>query len=128
MGSSSLLRYIYSFVTFSCFGSSSFFSPSKFFKSSFFGHLYFSGCFLKLPIFVVQKATAPKNGVEFCQGFNVTIRSSLATSCDVAMLGEGCSCCCCYSCCCSCCDMGKQSQLLLRPTKVGSGLQVQSGV
>ena len=32
---------------------------------------------LKSPIFVVQKAAAPKNGVEFCQGFNGTIRSSL---------------------------------------------------
>ena len=39
---------------------------------------------LKLPIFVVQKAAAPKNGVEFCQGSNGTIRSSLATSCDVS--------------------------------------------
>ena len=39
---------------------------------------------LKSPIFVVQKAAAPKNGVEFCQGSNGTIRSSLATSCDVS--------------------------------------------
>ena len=38
---------------------------------------------LKSSIFVVQKAAAPKNGVEFCQGSNGTIRSSLATSCDV---------------------------------------------
>ena len=35
---------------------------------------------LKSPIFVIQKAAAPKNGVEFRQGFNGTIRSSLATS------------------------------------------------
>ena len=39
---------------------------------------------LKLSIFVVQRAAAPKNGVEFCQGSNGTIRSSLATSYDVA--------------------------------------------
>ena len=38
---------------------------------------------LKSPIFVVQKATAPKNGVEFCQGSIGTIRISLATSYDV---------------------------------------------
>ena len=38
---------------------------------------------LKSPIFVVQKAAAPKNGVEFRQGSNDTIRSSLAMSCDV---------------------------------------------
>ena len=38
---------------------------------------------LKLPIFVVQKAAAPKNGVEFRQGSNGTIRSSLAMSFDV---------------------------------------------
>ena len=36
---------------------------------------------LKLPIFVVQKAAAPKNGVE---GSNGTIRSSLATLYDVS--------------------------------------------
>ena len=36
----------------------------------------------KLPFFVIQKAAAPKNGVEFCQGSNGTIRSSLATSCN----------------------------------------------
>ena len=30
---------------------------------------------LKMAIFVVQKAAAPKNGVEFCQGSNGTIRS-----------------------------------------------------
>ena len=30
--------------------------------------------------------------------------------------------------CCSSCDWGKQSQLLLRPTKFGSGLLVRSGV
>ena len=35
-------------------------------------------------------------------------------------MGEGC--------CCSSCDRGKQSQLLIRPIKGGSGLQVQSGV
>ena len=33
-------------------------------------------------IFVVQKAAAPKTGVEFCQDSIGTIRSSLATSCD----------------------------------------------
>ena len=38
---------------------------------------------LKLSFFVVQKAAAPKNGVEFCQGSNGTIRSSPATSYDV---------------------------------------------
>ena len=37
----------------------------------------------KWSIFVVQKATAPKNGVEFRQGSIGTIRSSLATSYDV---------------------------------------------
>ena len=35
---------------------------------------------LKSSIFVVQKATAPKNGVEFRQGSYGTIKSSLATS------------------------------------------------
>ena len=39
---------------------------------------------LKSSIFVVQKATAPKNGVEFRQGSYGTIRSSLATSYDVS--------------------------------------------
>ena len=39
---------------------------------------------LKSSIFVVQKAAAPKTGVEFRQGSNGTIRSSLATSYDVA--------------------------------------------
>ena len=38
---------------------------------------------LKLSIFVVQKAAAPKNGVEFCQGSYGTISSSLAMSHDV---------------------------------------------
>ena len=38
---------------------------------------------LKSPIFVVQKAAAPKTGVEFCQGSIGAIRSSLATSYDV---------------------------------------------
>ena len=37
--------------------------------------------FFKSSIFVVQKATAPKNGVEFPQGSIGTIRSSLATGC-----------------------------------------------
>ena len=37
---------------------------------------------LKSPIFVVQKAAAPKTGVEFRQGSIGTIRSSLATSYD----------------------------------------------
>ena len=39
---------------------------------------------LKSPIFVVQKAATPKIGVEFRQGSNGTIRSSLATQYDVA--------------------------------------------
>ena len=38
---------------------------------------------LKLSILVVQKAAAPKNGIEFCLGFNHTIRTSLATPYDV---------------------------------------------
>ena len=38
---------------------------------------------LKSSIFVVQKATAPKSGVEFRQGSIGAIRSSLATSYDV---------------------------------------------
>ena len=38
---------------------------------------------LKSSIFVVQKATAPKNGVEFRHGSNGTIKSSLAMSYDV---------------------------------------------
>ena len=38
---------------------------------------------LKSPIFVVQKAAAPKFGIEFRQGSNGTIWSSLATLCDV---------------------------------------------
>ena len=38
---------------------------------------------LKSSIFVVQKAAAPKNGVEFRHGSNGIIRSSLATSHDV---------------------------------------------
>ena len=38
---------------------------------------------LKSSIFVVQKATAPKSGVEFRQGSIGTIRVSLATSYDV---------------------------------------------
>ena len=37
---------------------------------------------LKSSIFVVQKAAAPKSGVEFRQGSIGTIRSSLATSYD----------------------------------------------
>ena len=39
---------------------------------------------LKSSIFVAQKAAAPKSGVEFRQGANGTIRSSLATSYNVA--------------------------------------------
>ena len=39
---------------------------------------------LKSSIFVVQKAAASKIGVEFRQGSIGTIRSGLATSCDVA--------------------------------------------
>ena len=38
---------------------------------------------LQSSIFVIEKAAAPKNGVEFRQGSNGNIRSSLATSCDV---------------------------------------------
>ena len=34
---------------------------------------------LKSSIFVVQKAAASKNGVQFCQGSIGTIRNSLAT-------------------------------------------------
>ena len=34
-------------------------------------------------IFIVHKAAAPKNGVEFRQGFIGDICSSLATSCEV---------------------------------------------
>ena len=37
---------------------------------------------LKSSIFVVQKAAAPKSGIEFRQGSIGTIRSSLATSYD----------------------------------------------
>ena len=44
---------------------------------------------LKSSIFVVQKAAAPKTGVEFCQGSIGTIRSSLATSYDVQRRREG---------------------------------------
>ena len=44
------------------------------------GHVVF-----KSSIFVVQKPTAPKNGVEFRQSSIGTIRSSLATSYDLAM-------------------------------------------
>ena len=39
---------------------------------------------LKSSIFVVQKATAPKNGVEFGHGSNGINRSSVATSHDVS--------------------------------------------
>ena len=38
---------------------------------------------LNLSILVVQKSAAPKTGVEFFQGSNGTIRSSLATSYNV---------------------------------------------
>ena len=38
---------------------------------------------LKSPIFVAQKAAAPKTGVEFRQGSIGAIRSSLATSYEV---------------------------------------------
>ena len=40
------------------------------------------GRFLKLPIFIVQNAAAPKNGVEFCQKSIGVIRCSLATLYD----------------------------------------------
>ena len=49
----------------------------------FLGCFYFLGCLIKSPIFAVQKAIAPKNGVEFRQGSICAIRSSLPTSCDV---------------------------------------------
>ena len=52
-------------------------------KSSFLGSFIFLGRLLKSSIFVVQKAAAPKTGVEFCQGSIGTIRSSLAMSYDV---------------------------------------------
>jgi len=39
---------------------------------------------LKSSILALQKAAAPKNGVEFRQGSDGTIRSSLATSYDVS--------------------------------------------
>ena len=39
---------------------------------------------LKSSIFIVQKAAAPKSGVEFRQDSIGTIRNSLFTSCDVA--------------------------------------------
>ena len=39
---------------------------------------------LKSSIFIVQKAAAPKSGVEFRQDSIGTIRNRLATSCDVA--------------------------------------------
>ena len=39
---------------------------------------------LKSSIFIVQKAAAPKSGVEFRQDSIGTIRSSLATSYDVS--------------------------------------------
>ena len=38
---------------------------------------------LKSSILIVQKDAAPKNGVEFRQGFIGDICSSLATSCEV---------------------------------------------
>ena len=41
------------------------------------------GCLLKSAIFVIQKAAAPKNGVEFRQRPIGDIRRSLATSHDV---------------------------------------------
>ena len=37
---------------------------------------------LKSSIFVVQKAAAPKSGIEFRQDSVGSIRNSLATSCD----------------------------------------------
>ena len=40
------------------------------------------GCLLKSPIFVVQKAAAPKNGVEFRQQSICAIRCSLAIAYD----------------------------------------------
>ena len=54
----------------------------------FWGHLHFWvqfhfwNCLLKSPIFVIQKADAPKNGIEFCQKSIGALRCSLATSCD----------------------------------------------
>ena len=45
-------------------------------KSVQLGHL------LKLPVFVIQKVVAPKNGVEFCQKSIGAISCSLATLYD----------------------------------------------
>ena len=43
---------------------------------------HFWGTLIKLPIFVTQRAAAPKNGVEFRQKFIRAFRCSLATSYD----------------------------------------------
>ena len=40
--------------------------------------------YLKSPIFIVQRAYIPKNGVEFRQQTNSDNRTGVATSCDVA--------------------------------------------
>ena len=39
--------------------------------------------YLKSPIFILQRAYIPKNGVEFCQQINVDNRSSVATLYDL---------------------------------------------
>ena len=48
----------------------------------FWGNFHFRSSLLKSPIFVIQKAAAPKNGVEFCQNPICAVRCSLAMSCD----------------------------------------------
>ena len=45
-------------------------------------HFLFWGCFLKSSIFIVQRAAAPKNGIEFRQKSIGAVRCSLATSYD----------------------------------------------
>ena len=45
----------------------------------FWDDFHFWGCLMKLSIFVLQCAAAPKNGVKFCQGTFGVIKSILAT-------------------------------------------------
>ena len=78
-------------------------------------------------IFEGPKIVTKKIVVEFRQGSIGTIRSGLATSYNVwrrrAMLGEG------SYCCSSCsCYRGKTKSTSTPTNKVGSGLQVRSGV
>ena len=51
----------------------------------FLGHFHFWGRLLKSSIFVVQKAAAPKNWIEFCQGSIGPIRSICTMSGDVTL-------------------------------------------